>query len=138
MTSREFNTVSRHEDSISKSNQRAYRESDEKQRTILKNEIKKKDFYYYNTKDKSCLWNETTKLAPSILLYSHENVDPKKTFKKTVRNLPKVKEQELHEKQHHQMLVALKSRHESLERHSGRKLERYIQQYQCSQGLTDE
>ena len=95
MTSREFNSVSRHEDSISKSNQRAYRESDEKQRTILKNEIQKKDFHYYNKKDKSCLWNETTKLVPSILLYSHENVDPKKTFKKTVRDLSKVREQEL-------------------------------------------
>jgi hypothetical protein len=126
MTSREFNSVSRHEDSICKSNKRTFKSKDEKQRSILKNEIKKKDFYYYNTKDKSCLWNETTKLAPSILLYSHENVDPKKTFKKTVRDLPKVKEQERQEKIHHQMMVALKSRHDSLERHSGRKLERFI------------
>lgn len=98
MTSREFNSLSRHENNISKSNRRTYLQKDEKHRVILKSEIKKKDFYYYNTKDKSCLWNETSKLAPSILLYSHENIDPKKTFKKSIRDLPKVEQQERTEK----------------------------------------
>lgn len=35
------------------------------------------------------------------MLYSHENVDPKKTFKKTVRDLTKVKDLELKDKAHH-------------------------------------
>jgi hypothetical protein len=33
------------------------------------------------------LWNETQRLSPKHQLYSHMNVDPKQTFKKTVRNI---------------------------------------------------
>jgi hypothetical protein len=98
MPSVEYNSVNRHEDTLSKSNKRTYRAKDENQRVILRNEIQAKDFYYYNKKDKSCLWNETSKLVPSIQLYSHENIDPAKTFKKSIRDLPKVEMQERHDK----------------------------------------
>lgn len=51
-----------------------------------------KDHHFYNKTDS--LWNEFSRLSPQLKQYSHENVDPKKTFKKTVRDLPKVIEQE--------------------------------------------
>jgi hypothetical protein len=40
------------------------------------------------------MWNETSKLSPEMSRFSHENIDPKKTFKKTIRDLPKVEKQE--------------------------------------------
>lgn len=86
----ELNSEKRHYVALSKSNKRTYKEKDETERDIAQSNIKVKDFYYFYKKGN--LWNETSKLSPQILKYSHENVHPTKSFKKTIRDLAQVEE----------------------------------------------
>jgi hypothetical protein len=78
------------------------------------------------------IWNETSKLSPDLSIYSHENIDPKKTFKKMIRDLPKVAQQEREEQFQQSFNQILKGKQDGFERYSARKLERFITQYQCS------
>ena len=50
--------------------------------------VMKKDHRYYHLKDN--LWNETQFLQPEIARFSADNIDPSTSFKKEVRNLPKI------------------------------------------------
>ena len=84
------------------------------------------------------IWNQTSKLSPEFYRFSSENIDPKKTFKKTIRDLPKVIQQEREDKFQGAFNKIMKEKQDGFERYSARKLERFIQQYQCSQGLSDE
>ena len=142
MTSREFNTVERHSTSLQKENRRTFKDADETQRKIEQGDIKVKNHQYYSKMTKGMvsdnIWNETSKLSPDLSIYSHENIDPKKTFKKMIRDLPKVAQQEREEKFQQSFNQILKGKQDGFERYSARKLERFITQYQCSQGLTDE
>ena len=73
------------ENSIHIKNKRTYKLKDETERAIQQGEIRIKDFHFYNRKDS--LWNDFDKLAKPIAKFSHDNVDPNTTFKKTTRNL---------------------------------------------------
>ena len=75
------------------------------------------------------IWNETSKLSPEISRFSHENIDPKKTFKKTIRDLPKVEKQEREDKFQEAFNKIMKEKQDGFERYSARKLERFITQY---------
>ena len=70
---------------VQKQNMRSYSKITEKEREHNLSKIQIKDFGFYNRMDS--LWNETQRLSPKHQLYSHMNVDPKQTFKKTVRNI---------------------------------------------------
>ena len=71
------------------------------------------------------------------MIYSHENVDPKKTFKKTLRDLPRFAQEEKDKKVQQKFNSVMREKQEGLDRYTTRKLERFINQYQSSQGLTD-
>lgn len=71
---------------------RTYNDEAEYEREIKQKEIQIKDFYYYNKTDN--LWNETSMLNAPIKKYSHDNVDPNRTFKKTITDLQRVAQDE--------------------------------------------
>jgi hypothetical protein len=72
-----------------KNEKRSYNEKSEAQRELKRKEIQIKDFYYYNKTDS--LWNESTMLNEPIKKYSHDNIDPNRTFKKTITNLDRIR-----------------------------------------------
>lgn len=115
---------------------RSYREADESQRDIERSGIEIKNFHYYNRQDN--LWNEQSRLDPVIAKYCHKNIDPNTSFKQTIRDLPKLEEQEREEKFTNKFNKLMQIRQELSELYQNRKLERMVQQYQCSQQLTDE
>jgi len=81
---------------LHETNARNYKLKNETDRALKQGEIRIKDYNFYNKKDS--LWNDYTKLGKPIAKYSVDNVDPNTTFKKTVRNLDQIPEDEREEK----------------------------------------
>ena len=73
---------------MTKSNLRPYKPKQEKDRVENLSKVEIKNFHYYNKMDS--LWNEPDRLSPSLARYSDKNIDPQKTFKKTVKDLAKI------------------------------------------------
>ncbi len=65
-------------------------------------------------------------MSPRLMKFSSHNTDPLKTFKKTIRDLKQVKEDELIEKKNQQFEFVQHARNKTLDRLSNRKLERFI------------
>ena len=86
--SKHLNSPKNLETSLMINSKRSYREKDQHNYYLEKKQIEIKDYGYYRVRDS--LWNETSRLSPSIAKYSHENVDPNSTFKKTVCDLQKI------------------------------------------------
>ena len=87
LTTEELNNEKRMLEKIQLQNQIAFQKMKEFQLKARKN-LQIKDHNYYNKRDN--LWNEPEKLSPNLAKYSHLNINPKDTFKKTIRNLEKV------------------------------------------------
>lgn len=66
-------------------NKRTYSLAAERQRDLIRQAITIKDFNYYNRTDS--LWNEKNRQSPRLQVYSHQNVDPRTTFKPRVVHL---------------------------------------------------
>ena len=71
-------------------------------------------------------------MSPRLIKFSSHNVDPKRTFKKTVRDISQaIIDEKLDESNRHFNFV-INARNQTLDRLSSRKLERFITQYKCS------
>lgn len=80
----------------SRERNRKYNPKGEKDRKIHYSHIQIKDHNYYNKKDN--LWNEPQRLDPKkFAIYSEKNIDQETTFKKTIKDLPKIISQEKEE-----------------------------------------
>ena len=78
------------------SNKRTYKPKDETEREVLgKDGVQKKDYHYFNKSENT--WNDLHHLSPRLMKFSSHNVDPLKTFKKTIRDLKQLKEDELND-----------------------------------------
>ena len=115
---------------------RKYNEKGEKGRQIHYTNLQVKDHYYYNKKDS--LWNEPQRLGPKYASYSEQNIDPMTTFKKSITDLPLIKQKEKDYHFSNTFKKLIESKKDDAERYMNRKLERYVWQYQASQGLNDE
>ena len=79
------------------------------------------------------LWNEYYKLSPQRAKYSADA----HTFKKSPRDLRRVAAEEQDDHFRNDMRNLLRQKREASERHSARKLERFIVQYKSNQHLAD-
>jgi triacylglycerol esterase/lipase EstA (alpha/beta hydrolase family) len=131
LSSSNLNSVKNHDTKIMVSNKRTFKPKDETEREALgKNQVQSKDFRYFNRRENA--WNDLRHMSPKLLKYSSHNVDPVRTFKKTLRDLKQLKEDELHDKKNKHFEFVQQARNQTLDRLSSRKLERFITQYQCS------
>lgn len=102
---------------------RKYDSRSELDRKILYSNIQVKDHNYYNKKD--ALWNEPHRLHPKkFAIYSEQNLDPNTTFKKTIFDLPKMKEHQVQQEFINKFQKIMKLKREDAERNQIRKLER--------------
>ena len=93
MSSKQLNTDYKRQVRVIKETKRQYKEKEEGTRKVHYENIQIKDHNYYN-KTQS-LWNEPSKLHPTkFARYSEQNIDIDTTFKKTVRDLDKIAEDE--------------------------------------------
>lgn len=118
------------------SNKRTYSLAAERQRDLIHQAITIKDSNYFNKTDS--LWNEKQRLSPRLQQYSHQNVDPRTTFKPRVvqyEQLAQIEREEMEQKQQDQVLA---SRLAVQQRYRKRKLERLVNQYRSRQQLTEQ
>ena len=71
---------------------RKYHASAERDRQLHYTHLTVKDGNYYNKKDS--LWNEPQRLDKKYASYSEQNIDPQTTFKKSITDLPLIKQKE--------------------------------------------
>ena len=64
--------------------------------------------------------------------FSSHNVDPKRTFKKTIRDINQAIMDEKLDETNRRFNFVINARNQTLDRLSSRKLERFITQYKCS------
>lgn len=64
---------------------RTYKKEDETERDARQADISIKDYKFYNRTQS--VWNDSHHMSPRLLKFSSHNVDPKKTFKKTYRDI---------------------------------------------------
>lgn len=133
VATKKLNSEKKHQMKLLHLSKRSYDAPDETDRTIKLNNIRKKDHQYYRLTDN--LWNETKFLHPSIARYSHDNTDPKSSFKKTVRDLPKIQQIDRESKFSQQFEQLLKHKSDGKSRFLSRQTERLVNQYQSSQRL---
>jgi len=133
VATKKLNSEKKHQMKLLHLSKRSYDAPDETDRTIKLNNIRKKDHQYYRLTDN--LWNETKFLHPSIARYSHDNTDPKSSFKKTVRDLPKIQQIDRESKFSQQFEQLLKHKSDGKNRFASRQTERLVNQYQSSQRL---
>ena len=116
---------------IQAENRRQYTKKSEFARQTDLRDIETKDHNYYNRTQN--LWNSPKHLKPEINKYSaHEN-----TFKPHPIDLEKVQNQERQSSITASKLKVLKTKDAIHERYNARRMERMVQQFSCSQGLTD-
>ena len=83
--------------------------------------------------DKS-LWNDYGRLSPQRRMYSSDA----STFKKSPRDLSRVKDEELNDNFRSNLKNLLRQKREASERHSARRLERFIMQYKSNQQISQD
>ena len=84
-------------------------------------QLKNQNYYLKNDN----LWNEPQRLHPKKFApYSEKNIDPSTTFKKSVTDLNKIKENEIHDKFEETMKKIKKAKEEDKKRNLDRRLER--------------
>ena len=71
---------------------RKYNASAERDRQLVYTNLIVKDHNYYNKKDS--LWNEPQRLDKKYASYSEQNIDPMTTFKKSITDLPMIRQKE--------------------------------------------
>jgi len=102
---------------------REYNELGEEDRRLHYRNVEIKDHQFYNKTQ--LLWNDPAKLEPKRhARYTVQNIDLETTFKKTVRDLPKILDEERKEEFKDKMQSVLKNKTEQQERYLARKLER--------------
>lgn len=111
MSSDDLNTDLKRALRVIKEQKRKYNESDERTRRLHYQNLEIKDQHYFN-KTQS-LWNEPSKLHPTkYARYSEKNIDLETTFKKTVRDLPKIAEDERTEEFNSKLNSLVKNKHD--------------------------
>ena len=125
VTSQQLSPESARAMKVVKESMRGYDQKSEDDRKILYSNIQVKDHYYYNKRDS--LWNEPHRLHPKkFAIYSEKNIDPSTTFKKTIFDLPKIKEHESQQDFNNKFQKIMRLKREDAERNAIRKLERQV------------
>ena len=105
-------------------NKRTFEAKGETERSFKKKAVMKKDHQYYNLKQN--LWNESEFLYPEIARFSADNIDPYTSFKKEVKDLPKIHHIEREDKFNQQFEKLVKNKSESQNRFIARMTERIV------------
>ena len=122
---------------VTKKDQRKYDDASEIDRRIHYSRMKLKNNSFYNKKDN--LWNEPQRLdQKKFARYSEKNINPKTSFKKTIKDFPKIIQQERELDLENQYAKIRRLKQEESARINNRKLERHVLQYQSSQNLSDD
>ena len=103
---------------------RKFNASAERDRCLHYTAMTVKDNNYYNKKDN--LWNEPQRLDKKFASYSEQNIDPNTTFKKSITDLPLIKQKEKELAFNNKFKALMKVKKEDAERYMNRKLERYV------------
>lgn len=136
MSSDDLNTDLKRALRVIREQKRHYDESEEATRRIHYQNLEIKDQHYYNRTQS--LWNEPRKLHPTkYARYSEKNVDLDTTFKKTVRDLPKIAQDERNQSFRAKLNAIARNRNADKERILTRQLERQIWQFKASQHIPE-
>lgn len=131
VTTTKLNTEHKMNLKLLEGSKRAFNVKNETDREKKMKSILTKDNQYYHLQDN--LWNESKFLKPSLARFSADNIDPLSSFKKEVRDLPRIHRLAREEHFAQQFEKLIKNKSESANRMQSRKNERFVNQYQSSQ-----